>query len=104
MAIQVTNFTTNWKYGYITHQLSSNIFLLNATGSYILVSYENTNSSHINIIGKLTNTNDLEANVLDNIIYHSIEPNESDLLNFSHNYIINHLTTLNPGVTFTKIP
>ena len=100
MAIQVTNFNTNWKYGYITPQL----FLLNTTGSYILVSYENTNSSHINIIGKLTNTNDLEANVLDNIIYHSIEPNESDLLNFSHNYIINHLTTLNPGVTFTKIP
>ena len=100
MAIQVTNFNANWKYGYITPQL----FLLNTTGNYILVSYENTNSSYINIIGKLTNTNDLEANVLDNIIYHSIEPNESDLLNFSHNYIINQLTTLNPGVTFTKIP
>ena len=100
MAIQVTNFNTNWKYGYITPQL----FLLNTNGSYILVSYENTNSSHINIIGKLTNSNNPEANVLDTIMYHSIEPNESDLLNFSYNYIINQLTTLNPGVTFTKIP
>ena len=100
MAIQVTNFNTNWKYGYITPQL----FLLNTNGSYILVSYETLNSPYINIIGKLTNTNDPEANVLDTIVYYSIEPNESDLLNFSYNYIINQLTTLNPGVTFTKIP
>ena len=41
-------------------------------------------SSHINIIGKLTNSNNPEANVLDTIMYHSIEPNESDLLNFSY--------------------
>jgi hypothetical protein len=104
MAIQVTNFNTNWKYGWVSPLPFSNIHLLNRAESYILVSYENTNSSHINIIGKLTNTNDPEANVLDTIVYYSIEPNESDLLNFSYNYVINQLTTLNPEVTFKKIP
>lgn len=104
MAIQVTNFTANWKYGWISPQLFSNPNLLYMVGSYILVSYETLNSPYINIIGKLTNNNNPEADVLDTIIYHSVEPNESDLLNFSHNYIINQLTTLNPGVIFTKIP
>jgi hypothetical protein len=63
----------------------------------------NFTTSYINIVGKVTNNNDPGAKVLDTIMYYSIEPNESDLLNFSYNYIINQLTTLNPGVTFTKI-
>ena len=104
MAIQVTNFTTNWKYEYISPQPFPDTNLLYMTGSYILVSYENFNLPYINIVGKVTNNNDPGAKVLDTIMYHSIEPNESDLLNFSYNYIINQLTTLNPGVTFTKIP
>ena len=41
MAIQVTNFNTNWKYEYISPQPFPDTNLLYMTGSYILVSYEN---------------------------------------------------------------
>ena len=103
MAIQVTNFTTNWKYEYISPQPFPDTNLHYMTGSYILVSYENHNLPYINIVGKVTNNNDPGAKVLDTIMYYSVEPNTSDLLNFSYNYIINQLTTLNLGVTFIKI-
>ena len=98
MAIQVTNFNPVWKYETSSVEYSD--------GSYIFINCETANKTSVTIKATIYNQNPsiTGTKVRGRMNYEFITMNvEGNLLGLAHDYIITQLTTLNPGVTFTKV-
>jgi hypothetical protein len=99
MAIQVTNFNPVWKY-------ENNSSVEYSDGVYIFINCETVNKTSINIKATIYNQDpSIPGRLLrGRVVYDLVPINvEGNLLGLAHDYIITQLTTLNPGVTFTKI-
>jgi len=99
MAIQVTNFNPVWKY-------ENNSSAEYSDGVYIFINCETVNKTSINIRATIYNQDPTTSGtkLRGRMTYEFITMNvEGNLLGLAHDYVIAQLTTLNPGVTFTKV-
>jgi|688.fasta_scaffold980490_1 hypothetical protein len=104
MAIQVTNFNPVWKYENVRNENLAQVEYTD--GSYIFINCETINrtSVTINTIVYDKNSSITDAKLRGRITYEFVPMNvEGNLLGLAHDYVIAQLTTLNPGVTFTKV-
>jgi hypothetical protein len=104
MAIQVTNFNPVWKYENVRNETPAQTDY--SDGSYIFINCETANKTSVNIKATIYNQ-DMSitgTKLRGQMRYEFIPMNvEGNLLGLAHDYIITQLTTLNPGVTFTKV-
>jgi hypothetical protein len=99
MAIQVTNFNPVWKY-------ENNSSTEYSDGVYIFINCETVNKTSINIKATIYNQDpSISGRLLRGCVVYNLVPInvEGNLLGLAHDYIITQLTTLNPGVIFTKV-
>jgi hypothetical protein len=99
MAIEINNFNPVWKY-------ENNSSTEYSDGVYMFINCETVNKTSINIKAAIYNQNPsiIGTKLRGYIVYDLVPINvEGNLLGLSHDYIITQLTTLNPGVTFTKV-
>jgi hypothetical protein len=104
MAIQVTNFNPVWKYKNVRHETPSQVEY--SDGSYIFINCETADKTSVTIKANIYNQDPSTPGRLlrGQMRYEFIPMNvEGNLLGLAHDYILTQLTTLNPGVTFTKI-
>jgi type IV secretory pathway component VirB8 len=104
MAIQVTNFNPVWKYENVKPETSNQAEY--SDGSYIFINCETVNKTLVTIRATIYNQDPsiTGTKLRGHMCYEFITMNvEGNLLGLAHDYIIAQLTTLNPGVTFTKV-
>jgi type IV secretory pathway component VirB8 len=104
MAIQVTNFNPVWKYENIKNETPAQVEY--SDGSYIFINCETANKTSVTIKATIYNQDPsiTGTKLRGRMNYEFIPMNvEGNLLGLAHDYILTQLTTLNPGVTFTKV-
>ena len=104
MAIQVTNFNPVWKYENVRNETPTQAEY--SDGSYIFINCETANKTSVTIKATIYNQDPTitGTKLRGRMTYEFIPMNvEGNLLGLAHDYIIAQLTTLNPGVTFTKV-
>jgi len=104
MAIQVTNFNPVWKYENVRHETPSQVEY--SDGSYIFINCETADKTSVTIKATIYNQDPFitGTKLRGQMRFEFIPMNvEGNLLGLAHDYILNQLTTLNPGVTFTKV-